>query len=153
MIENKTRKIHVFYLINIFIALILGLLIYIVFRPDTYISKWFSESTHLGSIAIGMRVKKNIVIAFLRNYMGDFLWAYALTYSVQIFIEANRKKGYIALIISCIIFEILIEVMQKLNIISGTFDLYDIIVEVFATCSATLFIYMVKETSYEKSNF
>jgi hypothetical protein len=84
--------------------------------------------------------------------MSDFLWAYALTFTMQIFVKSEDKAEYMKLSFYCFLFEILIEVVQKLNIISGTFDVYDIVFEGVATLIALLFICLVKGEKSERKS-
>jgi hypothetical protein len=98
-----------------------------------------------------MSERDNIFARFARYHMCDFLWAYALVFSMQIFIKAKTKAEYMKLSFYCLLFEILVEGVQKLNIISGTFDIYDIVFEGVATFIAIFIISLVKGENYEKN--
>jgi uncharacterized MAPEG superfamily protein len=150
IIRNK-KTVFIFYIVNAIVGLVLGVFIYIVFRTDTYISKYLIGVTRLKSLSMYMSEKDNIFTQFARNHMCDFLWAYAFTFSMQIFIKANDKDEYIKLSFYCLLFEILVEVVQKLNIIKGTFDVYDIIFEGLASFIALFIISLVKGENYEKN--
>lgn len=149
--KKKTKTTNILYLVNAMIGLTLGLFIYIVFRPDTYLSKYLLDITHLRMLSNYMSERDNILISFARYYLCDFLWAYSMTFSVQIFLKANCNKRYIELIIYCLFFEFLIEGMQKFNIISGTFDIYDIVLEAAATLIALFLVNLREGESHEKS--
>lgn len=69
---------------------------------------------------------------FLRNYAGDMLWAYALFITIAwITGDASERK-----LLECVIFEVILECLQKSDIIAGTFDVYDILAEALATFMA-----------------
>lgn len=149
--SRRDKTIFIFCIINAVGGLILGLLIYTVFRTDTHISKALSGLTGLKSLSLYMQDKDSILILLVRYYFCDFLWAYAFTFSVQIVIKAKNKKDYLKLSIFCLLFETLIEGMQKLNIISGTFDIYDILAEAAATLIAVLLINIIRGEKREKN--
>jgi hypothetical protein len=146
---RKEKKEHSFYLVHTSIALLLGLFIYIVFRPDTYISKYLLGYTHLRTFSNYILVKDNCIILFTRNYLCDILWAYALTFAAWTVGFSRVRREYLSLGGSCILFELLVEIMQKFHIISGTFDILDILMEIAATWIA-LVIIMWKRERFKK---
>lgn len=137
------------YIANIFIPLLLGTVIYFVFRPDTYISIYLSQAFH----SIGWNMQSvygsgNPAAAFLQNFGCDILWAYALVFAVHYFAakpdnHANPAQSLVPVFVLCLIFDIIIEILQYMSIISGTFDVMDVIVEVAATFAAVGVIYNI----------
>ena len=70
----------------------------------------------------------NILIKLIRFYFLDFLWAYALM-SAVILIFKNDSRVFVIILI----FEIVLELIQLLPSIRGTFDVCDIGIEILAS--------------------
>lgn len=63
----------------------------------------------------------------IRNHLCDFLWAYSLAFSLT-YIELSNKETFIITLSTGAVFELL----QKVHLIKGTFDILDILVELLA---------------------
>ena len=127
--KEKTKYI-VFCLSNCIFSLLTGALIYVFAGGNTYINKIITVPS----------IPKNDTIfgELVRCYLADALWAYALTFSLSIFI--NRFcAGVIAFS-----FGLIWEIYQKYSIISGTFDIVDIIMYLAASMLAVLIIHLNK---------
>lgn len=115
-----------------------GALIYLLFRPDTYISKWGKHILWLDVAGVGKAAEKwPMVSGFLRNFSCDMLWAYALTITIFWCREKEPDKR-LKTILECILFEIMLEVLQYVGILSGTFDFGDIFVQAISTVIAAV---------------
>ena len=137
--DNSARQ-HIFYCLNILVSLILGLAVYVCFRPDTYVS-------HVVYNVLGVSVDGIIptnglpawLLLFIRNYLGDISWAYALTFTIfYIWLGMDGKLVTAFCIVTA--FEIGIEVLQKTDIVLGTFDWWDIFLEICITAFIMLLI-------------
>ena len=127
-------------LLHIIVPIILGTCIYLFTRPDTYISKWILDWWGISSPAVTLRgLVPWWLWRFLCSYAADILWAYALTFSVYLIFCSSPVKilPYMAI---CCIFEAGMELLQLFDVLSGTFDVWDIILEVCATAIASLII-------------
>ena len=95
------RKKIVLIIVNIFLPLVIGSLIYYFY-------------------------KRNIVISdLIRNFTPDFLWFYSFTFSILILRQFNLlNKVTVAIYLAS---PLIFELFQKYNLIPGTFDFYDII--------------------------
>lgn len=114
-----------FITLNVIVPLLIGAAIYYVISPNTLFVKFIDS--HL-EIAYHATVNTdNIMIKIIRFYLLDFLWAYALMNSATLFFELTKRT--IMIIIS---FEVMMELIQLLPSIKGTFDVCDIGVEIFA---------------------
>ena len=77
----------------------------------------------------------------IRNYMFDFIWAYSFTSALLLLLahglntKQKRQLLYVAFV-----FEIVIETMQLIPKIPGTFDLLDIVIEIIASICAILIL-------------
>jgi glycopeptide antibiotics resistance protein len=105
--------------------LLIGLIIYLLFKPHSYISELIYNL--LGS---SLYIHTDSAFAeILRNYLCDILWAYSLIFVIDYLCECN----FLLEIIFAWIFEVVMEVIQIYPIIPGTFDILDIILEVSTT--------------------
>lgn len=111
-------------LLNIFIPLILGSLIYYLFCPEVIFVK--------NSV---FSIPKNPFITLARNYVMDMLWAYSLTFAIFLILDNWMKTFIIASL-----FTIIIEFLQLTSLIQGTFDIVDIIAMLYSICLAILVI-------------
>lgn len=131
------------------IPIVLGMVIYLLTRPDTYISQWIY---HLGiSVSDPGRggVLPKWLWMFLCNFSADMLWAYSLAFAVYLILCDHSKYMPITLVI-CLTFETGIELLQLLGLINGTFDWWDIALEICATAMASLIIKNTRRKHYEK---
>ncbi len=109
-------------------ALILGGLLYILFRTDTYISGILSRISLFRQWAIVARAYSN---DFVKFYLPDFLWAFSLGCLLH---AVTGSSGYRS-VLCCIGASACgsaWELLQMLNIVSGTFDLMDILMYLLA---------------------
>ncbi|MGN1405114.1 MAG: hypothetical protein ACI4WM_02485 [Erysipelotrichaceae bacterium] len=116
-------------LLNIFIPLASASLIYYLFCPEVIFVK-----------NIVFSIPSNPLFTLVRNYFMDMCWAYALTFSI-FYIINNRMKTFAV----SAVFSILIEVLQLTPLISGTFDIVDIIAMVQSICLSILVIDYLKK--------
>ena len=126
------KRIYI-YILNICIPLIIGFLFYLLFRPDIFLSKTIygifniNHSPSLYKLFIG-----NIIGRLLINYLCDFLWAYALSWAL-FYIKDLYNYSILRTLFYCVSADCIMELLQLIDCISGTFDYYDIIVQIFAT--------------------
>lgn len=137
-----SKKNVLFYLINITIPMILGLLIYLFSSDDTLVSDFFNYFMGLSFPPLN----KFIMFRFARNYLCDAFWAYALFFSLCFFCK-NKASSFAISAVSCIAFEFL----QKLGVVSGTFDILDILFELIAVIASASIIHLfTRRNDYEK---
>lgn len=67
------------------------------------------------------------------------LWSYALTYTLFLVLEPFRKRVIFSAIISTVL-GISLELLQYRKVISGTFDILDILFEITAVSLAVVII-------------
>ena len=112
------------------LPLSIGALIYYIFLPDVHfvqiIDSFLPCSIHVSypSQIIGLRV--------LRNYLFDFIWAFALSSCLFIFLEIKNRDNSIKVLLGLAFFETIMELSQLSHIFPGTFDICDIIAELVA---------------------
>lgn len=133
-------KKHFFTIGNVVIPVLVGTAFYYLFCPETLFVRridailpiTFHFSLDMGNKALRM----------LRFYLMDFLWAYSLTAMVCFCLKENIKISITILLA----FELLLEALQLHPVIKGTFDLWDIAVEVCANIMAITIIFRRRET-------
>lgn len=113
-------------LMNVAVPIIIGAVLYYLFCPDTIfvrqIDEWLGVSKHL------YPVTDHFIYQSIRNYLFDFLWAYAMMSAAILLFGADFRNRYrLAGII--IFFEIFMELLQLLPDIAGTYDIFDLVVE------------------------
>lgn len=115
-----------FILLNVIAPVLFGAILYYLFFPDAVFVRLIDNL--LGSsYHIPVNVD-NILIKLIRFYFLDFLWAYALM-SAVILIFKNDSRVFVIILI----FEIVLELIQLLPSIRGTFDVCDIGIEILAS--------------------
>lgn len=114
---------------NIIVPLSVGCILYVVARPDSYISRIVNEILNI-RVGNGVLAPTNAPIwaKIIRNHLADFLWAYAFAFAIML---VGRKTGINEpkLIILCCIVSALTEISQVFNLFF-TFDFVDILAEV-----------------------
>lgn len=146
---NDKRKLIWYAIVNIVIPVIVGVCIYFLVRPDTYISQAIYRlcSASIPSDALHIYLP-NWLRLFLANYAADMLWAYSLTFAVYI-IFCDGSVNMLWVLAICIVFETVMELFQLYHVLSGTFDWWDIALEICATVMGSLNILFARRKFYE----
>lgn len=133
-----------FIISNIIIPLLVGLFIYLTSRNRTVLYDMFSY--------IGIRLQPINYPQFLRNYGCDFLWAYSLYWGVYFWgLFGGWQSLAIVAGIVVIPFALIMEFIQIPKSMPGTFDVFDIGIEVLAIGLAVIIANYRRQT-YEKVN-
>lgn len=98
--------------IIIICSLLIGAIIYFLSGSDAYITFGLND---------GVRVITN---SFVINYIPDFLWAVAFVLTLSFFLDNMLTAGILV-----VLFGTVFEALQRYNIIKGTCDVIDVIVE------------------------
>ncbi len=131
-------KRRISFVANIIFPLLLGTLIYWFASPDVI----FVEAVRSlwgESIKSGQGTVFRGVFQFVRYYLLDMLWAYALVFALYFSIGNSAARLKTAFVIA-IVFSVVMEVIQLSPIIPGYFDLLDILVEALAEMFAAFII-------------
>ena len=115
-----------FILLNVIAPVLIGAILYYLFFPEAVFVR-IIDNLLGSSYHIPVNVD-NILIKLIRFYLLDFLWAYALM-SAVILIFKNDSRVFVIILI----FEIVLELIQLLPSIRGTFDVCDIGIEILAS--------------------
>ena len=132
----SNRKLNV---LSCLTALLVGGLLYILFRPGTYISSLFNRAPYIIKL-------RQICLPYASNaskfYTPDFLWAFALGCGL-IAICAPKKRGILLCSLLAFLCGVAWELLQYMRVFSGTSDICDIIM--YALASALCIIINLKE--------
>ena len=79
-----------------------------------------------------MRVISN---SFVINYIPDFLWAVAFVLTLSFFLENILTAGILV-----VLFGTIFEVFHRYNIVKGTCDVIDVIVEAVGVILMIMFV-------------
>lgn len=128
---DNNKKILGVTMLNIFMPLFIGLLIYIFVNKRAYIS---------GIVNIPVNLKlEGITGVFIKCWLADMLWSYAMTFSLALVLKPFRKRVLISAALTIFLGSFL-ELLQFLNVITGTFDFWDVIFEITAVLIAVFVI-------------
>ena len=123
---------------NIIIPIIVGAAIYYIIAPEVVFVRCIDDF-----LGINFHISKfendNEVIKFLRNYLMDMLWGYALVFSV-FFVLGNNKADIMKGFVIAFAFSVVMEILQLLPACKGTFDMFDIVFMFFAEVAAVFII-------------
>jgi len=125
-------------LINIVMPILVGSVIYYLFSPNVLFVKRIDSIIGL-NYHIKLSGNSNLVLEFIRNYFLDMLWAYALVIALFYFI-GNNAASLSKIFLIAFSFSVALEILQVTPIAEGTFDLYDITVELLAEIVAVFII-------------
>lgn len=121
----------------------MGAVIYYIFSSDAIFVKQIDTLFGKGIHADSM-VHNNILNRFIRNYLLDMMWGYALVFALH-FILGNNTANLVKIFLLAFSFSALMEFLQITPIANGTFDLFDIFVEFLAEAFAVFIIKNIYE--------
>ncbi len=129
---NKKLRI-LFYISNISLPLVVGLILYLLLPGNTFISKVFDSLF----LTRRLHLENQTIFIFARNHLCDAFWAYSLTFSVYTVLKNTISVSFIAISLGFIL-----ELLQLYAIIGGTFDIIDLIFELVAVFAALSIIHI-----------
>lgn len=128
------KKLCFLFSLNAFIALIFGLIYYILRRPDTRVTQIFGILFSFQT-EIPLLPGSGSFLRILDYYLADFLWAYALAFTLHAPVQiAPRLESRVFLL--CLFGACLTEFLQFIPSFGGVFDVLDIVVQLAAVLIA-----------------
>lgn len=124
------RKTPVLYVLHALTALFLGLVYYLIRRPDILVCRLVFRLTDL-QIPQAWYLYSHPLLHITDCYLADFLWAYALTFTIGAVFYG--KRNWRVGLVMCLAADFFMELTQGLHLLSGTFDWMDILVQLGAT--------------------
>lgn len=134
----KNKRGIVFLVLNISVPIMIGAIIYYLFCPDVIFVQQVDAIWGHG-IHVNCFNMNNILVRFIRNYFLDMIWGYALVFTLYLFI-ANNTAELMKIFIVSFVFSAIMEILQLASFVRGTFDIFDIVVELIAEISAVFII-------------
>lgn len=141
----KRKNLLLFF--NISFPLLIGLAIYVFCYQNTYIN---TTIENILGFSLPYFYFDNAFHRFLTCWACDILWAYSLTFAL-FFCFKNFNKSLLIVCMLSGLFSLVIELLQLIGIINGTFDIWDIIMEFIAILIAV--IILKKEFSKWKKSY
>ena len=124
----KYSKLEI--LINCILPIILGVFIYLCFRPNTLnVFYWINSVGLTGTVTFlrsNLFFYQNLLPSWIVNSLPDGLWAYSFIYAINLVWKEKQYEYWFWILISCIII-ILPEILQYYKVVHGTFDVQDLI--------------------------
>lgn len=110
-------------------TLFLGLLLYLLFNRNAYVS-----TVLLRVISVPEISSENFLIKLLRGYGADLFWSSSFTLIIQIIVWFPKKK--LPLLLFCSLLGVLYELLQYVGLVTGIADIGDVIVYIFGSLLA-----------------
>ena len=130
--NHKKFSINIFWLLAIF-ALILGGVIYVLFKGNSYISVFVRQFIPvLGEEIVIINSSCRVLY-----YLPDFLWALSLSCGLHI-IFMPEMKGSLLCTFAVVGLGLVFEILQFLEFVNGTGDIIDVIMYLLAGMSVNL---------------
>ena len=137
-------------IIHIIIPLVIGSLIYVLFRTTSLrVFKWFDFvgiRNGIESIRSYFIPMDKYIPMWVKYSLPDSLWVYSFTSSMLIVWSDEFKIGKFLLLIPLFL-GCLVELAQSVKVFPGTFDIMDLLLN---TIGFILSIALLKPTYYEK---
>ena len=118
--------IVIYFFITI-VSLLTGFIIYLLFRENTYISRFIDNFVDLSAVR---KCCKPLESDFLKYYFPDYLWALSLTSALHMIFSPKKSESWFCslttLLLGCAY-----ELLQFFNLISGTGDFVDVLLYLF----------------------
>ncbi len=134
-IHNKTLII-----LNFAVPLLAGAVFYYLFSPDAVFVKVIDGITGRGVHFPGA-LRTNGVLRFVRFYLLDALWAYALVFALCFILNNNTAKLW-GILGMAFALSASMEILQLTPLAEGTFDFWDILTEAL---SEVLAVFIIKK--------
>lgn len=137
-VMNIIKRIRFNYLLISLFSLIAGLAIYIFLRQGTYIHLFLPKNVLDELTSIYENIPESIVVDFFRYYFVDFLWCVSLNFALYMVSDFKKRSAVIIISIVSAVVGSLFEVAQYLDIVTGTFDIADIVMYIVASLCAVM---------------
>ncbi len=128
------KKVLVFA--NIIVPLIIGAILYYIIAPDVIFVRVLSSFFNGDATSISQ--PETVFDYFVRYYLMDLLWGYALVFALYFCLDNNA--AIVRIFIMAFLFSTAMELFQLMAIVPGVFDIWDIVIEGLAEAFAAFII-------------
>ena len=131
--NNKRR---LFTALNILLPLIAGVIVYIFVQKSTYL-----ENVLVGFFAADFKplIWSGWTYTFTVCWLCDVLWAYSLTFSLWM-VLCSWKNAVLFSAVLAFVAGAAFELLQLFEVMGGTFDVFDMVLELMAASLAAVVI-------------
>jgi hypothetical protein len=123
---------------NVLVPLLVGACIYYFLAPEVifvkHIDALLGIGFHVNNAGSHLRL-----VRFIRNYLPDMIWGYALVFALYSII-GNNAADLLKIFMLAFIFSTVLEILQLTSVVEGTFDVFDLLVEFLAEAIAVFII-------------
>lgn len=124
------------YTLNAVISVAAGGLIYLLFRPHALFLSWLSVDSPFAEFSF-------FGDTLVRFYLADFLWCYALCFSLfRLHLPSNKNAVFISL--CAFLFGCLWELLQYMGHAVGTGDCFDCVAYAVGCMAAVCIYFLIK---------
>lgn len=133
------KKNNIVIALNCVIPLLIGTIFYYFFSPNVIFVRNIDKILGNG-IHFNFTLESNWLLRFIRFYVLDMLWAYALLFALFFIIGDNNTANIKKIFIMALIFSAIMEILQLTPHVEGTFDFLDMFFELGAEIIAVFII-------------
>ena len=134
------KRINITVAFNCIIPLLIGTIIYYFFSSDVIFVKYIDEISGCGIHFYSM-LESSWILKFIRFYVLDMLWAYALIFALFFIVGNNNTANLKKVFLIAFVFSVIMEILQLTPLAEGTFDFFDMFFELWAEIVAVFIIY------------
>ena len=138
-----SRKIYLLLCVS---SLSLGVLLYILFRENSYIG---IATNHFTVVSAARKVFAFLSCDFLMFYFPDFLWCFSLCFGLFAIYLPTQKQALMC-VLTAILFGCTWELLQYVGLISGTGDLLDALMYLLSGIICAI-LNMIRGKRHEKN--
>lgn len=133
------KKYNILIVINCVIPLLIGTIFYYLFSPNVIFVRNIDEILECG-IHFNISLENNWILKYLRFYVLDMLWAYALIFALFFIVGDNNTANLRKIFLIAYLFSTIMEILQLTPLVEGTFDFLDLFFELGAEIIAVFII-------------
>lgn len=135
---HKNKRNIIVYCTTGLVSIIVGLVIYLLYRRETYIAQFILPKVFTDN-------QFNFANRdFIKFYFVDYLWGFSLSCGLHAIINP-MKSGTLICTFVVFICGLIYEIFQYTDIIKGTGDMVDILLYLLAGLSVNIIFYLLKE--------
>ena len=138
-----------FYVVIGLLSLLCGLIIYLFFRPNTYISQIIFKIISVKQINL---VQNWVGIGLFKFYFADFLWAFSLSCFLYAIYLPNSKNAMLCSMIVLLV-GLFYELMQHFKVISGTGDIVDVLFYLLAAVAVNIINFLRRKRNEKQRDY
>ena len=144
--QRKLMRVRSALLLRAGVALTLGIGYYLWRRPDALVTVLFGNLTGVTLLDIPCPIDGSMLMQCIDGYLADFLWGFAMMLCMgAACLGTGKMRAGLAL---CLAADCIMELLQGVGLISGTFDPVDMLVQIGGTIAAQCIINLQRRKNY-----